>query len=51
MQPMGDLSFEDCVAAYKKVIEAGKDGADLVAPRVLTKEEAAAFIEKLNEEF
>jgi len=35
----------------KRVELTGKDGADLVAPRVLTKEEAAAFIEKLNEEF
>ena len=35
----------------KRVELTGKDGADLVAPRVLTKEEAAAFLDKLNEEF
>ncbi len=37
--------------APKRVELTGKDGADLVAPRVLTKEEAAAFIDKLNEDF
>ena len=35
----------------RRVEVTGKDGSDLIAPRVLTKEEAAAFIEKLNQEF
>ena len=30
LKPMGDLDFEDCVAAYAEVVKAGRDGADLV---------------------
>lgn len=30
LKPMGDLGFEDCVDIYAGVVNAGKDGADLV---------------------
>jgi len=30
LKPMGELAFEDCLDAYAKVVNAGKDGADLV---------------------
>ena len=30
LKPMGELAFEDCLEAYSKVVEAGRDGADLV---------------------
>lgn len=34
-----------------KVELTGKDGSDLLQPRVLTKEEAAAFLDKLNADY
>ena len=34
-----------------KVELTGKDGSDLIQPRVLTKEEAAAFLDKLNADY
>ncbi|MBQ9227815.1 MAG: homocysteine S-methyltransferase family protein [Eubacterium sp.] len=30
LQPLGELSFEDCYNAFAAVVKAGKDGADLV---------------------
>lgn len=30
LKPMGDLDFEDCIDIYARVVNAGKDGADLV---------------------
>lgn len=30
LKPVGDLAFEDCVAAYAEVVKAGRDGADLI---------------------
>ncbi|MGN0532057.1 MAG: homocysteine S-methyltransferase family protein [Eubacterium sp.] len=30
LKPMGDLDFEECVDIYSQVVNAGKDGADLV---------------------
>lgn len=30
LKPMGDLDFEECISIYAEVINAGKDGADLV---------------------
>ena len=38
-------------AKTNKVELTGKDGSDLLQPRILTKEEAAAFLDKLNSEF
>ncbi len=35
----------------RRVEVTGKDGADLIQPRVLTKEEAAEFLDKLNEDY
>lgn len=37
--------------AAKKVELTGKDGADLIPARVLTSQEAAEFIDKLNEDY
>ena len=30
LKPLGDLSFDDCVDLYSKVVSAGADGADIV---------------------
>ncbi len=35
----------------RRVEVTGKDGSDLIAPRILTKEEAAAFIDKMNADY